>query len=83
MKRVSWFLRATPFLAGRATPEIQPVLRPQGEKLRWVEESGFREKLKRKGFRAEGITATGSSWKKILVCSEGLLLLYPISFFIS
>jgi hypothetical protein len=28
----SWFLRVTPFLQGRATPGIQSIFRPLGEK---------------------------------------------------
>jgi hypothetical protein len=32
VKRASWFLRATPLLPGRATPEIQSGLRLLGEK---------------------------------------------------
>ena len=32
MMRASWFLRATPLLPGRATPEIQSISRLLGEK---------------------------------------------------
>ena len=32
MRVASWFLRATPLLPGRATPEIQFIFRPLGEK---------------------------------------------------
>ncbi|HEX7371401.1 MAG TPA: hypothetical protein VF372_01195 [Thermodesulfobacteriota bacterium] len=32
MKHASWFLRVTPLLSGRATPEIQSILRHLDEK---------------------------------------------------